>query len=302
MDAPVSRCRPSPDSLLHGQQWSAERADAWYAGRPWIAGANYLPAERGQRAGDVAGGDLRSGPDRPRDGPCRKAWASPRCGRSSTTWPGRRTRRASSAAWTATSTIASRHGDLHDVRSLRFRLESPASSRAPARPRAGAAQLGVGAVTGQLRPFPRLRVPAPGILREADHPAVRAGPACPGLGHHERAGQHQRRLLQEHGASGQDDLRLPPAGHRIRVGARDRSRPAHHRRGLAQRVGPGHAPAGFRALPAHLLRHHHLPQLRAAGAGGPADREPAAGSAGRSSAPSTWRGPGDPRSRPSCRS
>jgi hypothetical protein len=31
------------DDLVHGRQWSAERARAWYASRPWIAGANYLP-------------------------------------------------------------------------------------------------------------------------------------------------------------------------------------------------------------------------------------------------------------------
>jgi hypothetical protein len=32
-----------PDSLLHGKQWSTERAAAWYNARPWMAGANYLP-------------------------------------------------------------------------------------------------------------------------------------------------------------------------------------------------------------------------------------------------------------------
>ena len=44
VDAEGKPFPPLPaDSLLHERQWSAERAAAWYAGRPWIAGANYLP-------------------------------------------------------------------------------------------------------------------------------------------------------------------------------------------------------------------------------------------------------------------
>ncbi|MGA2378600.1 MAG: cellulase family glycosylhydrolase [Spirochaetia bacterium] len=31
------------DKQIHGRQWSAERSNAWYAGRPWIAGANFVP-------------------------------------------------------------------------------------------------------------------------------------------------------------------------------------------------------------------------------------------------------------------
>jgi hypothetical protein len=31
------------DALIHGKQWTAARATEWYASRPWIAGANFLP-------------------------------------------------------------------------------------------------------------------------------------------------------------------------------------------------------------------------------------------------------------------
>ena len=32
------------DALIHGRQWSPARAGEWYAARPWMAGANFLPA------------------------------------------------------------------------------------------------------------------------------------------------------------------------------------------------------------------------------------------------------------------
>lgn len=43
-DAAGKPLPPLPDdTLIHGRQWSPERANAWYAGRPWIAGANFVP-------------------------------------------------------------------------------------------------------------------------------------------------------------------------------------------------------------------------------------------------------------------
>jgi hypothetical protein len=43
-DAAGKPLPPLPgDALIHGRLWSAERANAWYAGRPWISGANFVP-------------------------------------------------------------------------------------------------------------------------------------------------------------------------------------------------------------------------------------------------------------------
>jgi hypothetical protein len=45
MDAAGQPMPPLPgNDMLRARQWSAERANAWYAGRPWMAGANFLPA------------------------------------------------------------------------------------------------------------------------------------------------------------------------------------------------------------------------------------------------------------------
>jgi hypothetical protein len=43
-DAAGKPLPPLPgDELIHGRQWSPERASAWYAGHPWISGANFVP-------------------------------------------------------------------------------------------------------------------------------------------------------------------------------------------------------------------------------------------------------------------
>lgn len=45
MDATGHPLPPLPgDGLIQGRRWTAERAAEWYQRRPWIVGANYLPA------------------------------------------------------------------------------------------------------------------------------------------------------------------------------------------------------------------------------------------------------------------
>ena len=49
---------PSP-APVQPERWTVQQAREWYTRQPWLVGANYIPADRHQSAGDVAGGHLR---------------------------------------------------------------------------------------------------------------------------------------------------------------------------------------------------------------------------------------------------
>ena len=38
--------------------WSAKKANAWYAGKGWLRGCDFIPSPGGQPVGDVAGAEL----------------------------------------------------------------------------------------------------------------------------------------------------------------------------------------------------------------------------------------------------
>ena len=249
-----------PLASAETNRWSADRANAWYAGQGWLIGANYVTSTAVEPDRDVPGGYLRSAPHRRRASPGPANRIQHGSGVSSRSAVGYRPCRLQPQA----RPVRRHRGESQHqaaLRPVRLVLGPPAQSGPSAGADGGRAQLRLGAEPGGSPSARSGLHPRAAELchRRCGHVSQRS--SRPRLGRVERAGQSCAGLPQCR-TRGQTETgrRVPSA--RVPVGARRQSGAAVDQWRLAGALERPGATQHYLRPAARALGRHKLPQLR----------------------------------------